>query len=64
MLGRNVAEPARPTRGVVPGCTFACTLVKVYNISSFDAFLVRKRQVELDVYVDDLQIVARTQTKP
>ena len=59
MLGRSVAEAARPTKGAVPGCTFACTLVKVYYLSSFDAFVIRRPQVAFDVDVDDLQLAAQ-----
>ena len=59
MLGRSVAAPARPTKGAVPGCTFACTLVKVYYLSSFDQFVIRRPLVLLDVFVDDLQVAAQ-----
>ena len=55
MLGRSVAEAVVPTCGIPPGCTMAGTLVKVYYIGDFDAYTLRHPQVELDVFVDDLQ---------
>jgi hypothetical protein len=54
LLGKNVAAPVIPNRGMPPGCSWACTLVKVCYINDFDEFIVRHPQVDLDVYVDDL----------
>ena len=36
-----------------PGCTWACTFVKVYYLGDFDEHVVRHPQVDLEVYVDD-----------
>ena len=59
LLGRGVAPPAWPTRGVLPGCAWAGTLVKVYYLTALDAFTLRHPRVELDVYVDDIQLAAQ-----
>ena len=55
MLGRSVAEAVVPTCGIPPGCSWVGTLAKVYYIGAFDAFTLRYPQVDLDVYVDDIQ---------
>eukprot|EP00973_Karenia_brevis_P008255 1117088-Karenia_brevis.AAC.1 len=57
-LHRAVANPVRPNRGIPPGCTLANTLVKVYYLSSFDNFAVQHPDVDLDVYIDDMQCMA------
>ena len=54
---RAVTLAIRPTRGKVPGCPHAQTLVKVYYIESFDAFCIRHPAVFLDAYSDDLQVL-------
>lgn len=55
ILGET-APAVKPTRGVVPGCTHAQTLVKVYCLQPFDSFCVRHPSTPLDVFVDDLQV--------
>ena len=54
-LGKGVATPVTPNRGIPPGCVWACTLVKVYYLRAFDAFVARHQQVLLDVFVEDIQ---------
>ena len=51
--------PAWPTHGVLPGCAWAGTLVKVYYLTALDALTARHPRIELDVYVDDIQIAAQ-----
>ena len=58
MLGKSIAEAVIPNRGMPPRCSWACTLVKVYYLAAFDAFVCRHPRVDLDVYVDDLQCSA------
>ena len=48
-----------PARGVALGCAWACTLVKVNYLDTFDAFVVRHPQVALDIFVDDLQVATQ-----
>lgn len=55
MLGKSIAMAVIPNRGMPPGCSWAGTLVKVYYIGPFDAYITRHPQVGLDVYVDDIQ---------
>ena len=58
MLGKSIAEAVIPNRGMPPGCSWACILIKVYYLAAFDAFVCRHLRVDLDVYVDDLQCSA------
>jgi hypothetical protein len=59
-LGRDIAtEGVRPDRGIAPGCHLATTLVKVYCLLPFDGVARRHPEVDLDIYIDDLQISAR-----
>ena len=56
-LGCAVAENGiRPNRGVAPGCNFACTLIKVYCLEGMDAFVENNRDIDTDMYIDDLQL--------
>ena len=55
MLAR---APVCPSRSVVPVCTWAGTLIKVYYLAPFDAFVAGPK-VELDVFVDDIQVAAQ-----
>ena len=58
MLAKSIAEAVTPNRGVLPGCAWACTLVKVYYLTAFDNFVARNPKALLDVFVDDIQTAA------
>ena len=44
---------------MLPGCAWAGTLVKVYYLTALDALTTRHPRIELDVYVDDIQLAAQ-----
>ena len=47
------------SRGVVAGCGFATTLVKVYCLEPLDGFARGRPAVALDAYIDDFTMSAR-----
>ena len=51
-----VADPIFTGRGVVAGCGFATTWVKIYCKGPLDAFQKRHPFVRLDTYVDDFTL--------
>ena len=51
-----VADPIFSGRGVVAGCGFATTWVKIYCKGPLDAFQKRHPLVRLDTYVDDFTL--------
>ena len=59
-----VAEADIPNRGMPPGCSWIGTLVKVYYIGPFDAYITRHPQAEFDVYATTSKTPRRAPTKP
>ena len=57
-----VSPPLRAGRGVIAGCGFAMTFVKVYCEKPFSDFCKRHPKVKLDAYVDDLTLSASAAT--
>ena len=53
-MGR--AGAVRPTRGVAPGCSFAKALIHLYYLEDLDAFVAAHKDVQVDVYIDDITI--------
>ena len=43
-------------QGLVAGCTFATTIVKVYTLEAFDIVIQRHHKIDFDFYIDDLTI--------
>ena len=56
VIRRMIADPVTPNRGVVPGCTLACTLIKVYYIDAYGELSSTHKDVAIDVYIDDTQL--------
>ena len=54
----RVGPPVMPKRGVIAGCGFATTWVKVYCLQPFKEFCARHPRVKLDAYIDDLTLSA------
>ena len=61
---RMVGPALSPTRGIVAGCTFATSLVKAYYFTGFSSlqrlWLEARLAVDLDVYLDDITVAARS----
>jgi hypothetical protein len=57
-----VSPPLRVSRGVVAGCRFAMTFVKIYCEQPFLRFCKRHPKVTFDAYVDDLTIATSVPT--
>ncbi len=57
--GRYASREVHPRRGIVAGCSFATTLVKVFYLRRLDA-LSREipASVRIDAYIDDLALTA------
>ncbi len=53
-----ISEAIRPTRGFMAGCARALALIKVLMIRRMDAYVARHPRVNLDIYVDDVEIQA------
>ena len=53
-----VASQRYANRGVVPGCSIATTIVKVYCLQPFDCFCRDFPETRLDAYIDDFQLSA------
>ncbi len=53
-----VSEPIMPTRGFMAGCSRALALIKVVMIRRMDAYVARHPRVNLDLYVDDVEMQA------
>ena len=52
----KLAAPLYPDRGVIAGCGFATTMVKIYGIEAFDQFVALWPSATLDTYIDDLTV--------
>ena len=57
-VGGTVTEAVRPSRGVLPGCGWAMTRIKVYYREPFSETMKSYLGVALHVTVDDIQITA------
>jgi hypothetical protein len=57
-LGSEISDAVYPNQGVLPGDTFADSLIRVYTISPYDSFVRRNPSIDFMSYVDDLQIAA------
>ena len=55
-LSGMVTKALYASNGIVAGCGFATTYVKVYCLRPFDTFVHRCPTVSLDAYIDDLTI--------
>ncbi len=53
-----VSEAVYPTRGFMAGCARALALIKVLMVRRMDAYIARHPRVNLDVYVDDVELQA------
>jgi hypothetical protein len=62
-LDRFLAEPITPSCGIIPGCPFATTLVKVYCLVPFDGFISRNPEVHFSSYIDDLLLAVHRDTE-
>ena len=56
------ATPFRAGRGIVAGCGFATTWVKVYCLEAFTTFVKRHPGIRLDAYIDDLTVAVEAGT--
>eukprot|EP00959_Pyramimonas_sp_CCMP1952_P351524 7365051-Pyramimonas_sp.AAC.1 len=56
-LGRLLSGPLHVQRGVVAGCSFATTFIRVFGLDAFDSIPVAPR-LELDIYIDDCGLSA------
>ena len=52
----GVADPANPTRGVLPGCSFAKALIGVYYMPVMDEFCKLHPGVDVSIYIDDITL--------
>ena len=48
-----------PAHGIVAGDSLSDALVKLYYLQVFDDFVAKNKDVELDVYFDDIQLTLR-----
>ena len=59
-----LARELFPVRGIVPGCSLATTIVKVYCIKDFDRMMTEiPRRVHFDAHIDDLVLTAEDTPK-
>ncbi len=58
IIDEAVSEAIHPTRGFMAGCARALALVKVLMIRRMDAYVARHPRVNLDIYVDDVELQA------
>ncbi len=58
ILDEAVSEAVHPTRGFMAGCARALALIKVLMIRRMDAYVARHPRVNLDWYVDDVELQA------
>jgi hypothetical protein len=59
----KLTAPLHPKRGVIAGCGFATTWVKVYCVDALDKFQRRHPKVKLDAYIDDLTLSTSAPTE-
>ncbi len=52
------SEPIFPTRGFMAGCSRALALIKVVMLRRMDAYISRHPRVNLELYVDDVELQA------
>ncbi len=58
-FGRATARELHARRGLIAGCSFATTLVKVFYLRRMDAMIKEiPRSVKVDAYIDDLALTA------
>ena len=57
-LEGKLAAPLHASRGVIAGCGFATTFVKIYCADALEAFCKRHPRIKLDAYIDDFAISA------
>ena len=50
------ARGACARRGVPAGCVFATTLIKLFTMEPFDAYVEAYPSFELDIYLDDCNL--------
>ncbi len=53
-----VSGAIHPTRGFMAGCARALALIKVVMVRKMDAYVARHPRVNLDLYVDDVELQA------
>ncbi len=58
VLDEAVSQAVHPTRGFMAGCARALALIKVLMIRRMDAYVARHPRVNLDWYVDDVELQA------
>ena len=56
----KTTHPLVASRGVVAGCGFATTWVKVYCVEAFDKFKKRHPHINIDAYIDDITLSITT----
>ena len=56
-LGR-LAPEVTPNRGVAAGCSMATTMVKIYVLLVFDAFVAAHPAITFNAYIDDFKLSA------
>ena len=56
----KTSHPLFANRGVVAGCGFATTWVKVYCVEAFDEFKRRHPLINIDAYIDDITLSITT----
>ncbi len=57
--GRYVSREVHPRRGIIAGCSFATTLVKVFYLRRLDQLSKEiPASVKVDAYIDDLALTA------
>ncbi len=62
-LNGRAAKELHARHGVLPGCTFATTYVKIFYVRRLDALVTRLPEgVDLDVYIDDIALSAEGTT--
>ncbi len=57
-LDEAFSAPIVPTRGYMAGCTNALAAIKATMIRRMDAFIARNPDVDVDIYVDDIEMQA------
>ena len=53
---QGVAQPVDPSRGILPGCSFAKALIGVYYMPVLDEFCRLHPGVDVSVYIDDITL--------
>ncbi len=63
-MGGHVARELMPRRGVVAGCGYATTLMKVYCLEPFDDYIKKEGDEggDFDAYIDDFAITIEGET--